>query len=481
MNWRRMVVPCLCLLWTGCSDGTPLGTAPPGDLRVSMVTVGEDVDPDGYALVIDRGAEHRIGVNETVTLRALRDGQHLVEVTDVADNCEVAGGDDRTVTVPGGTTATTEFRVTCYLAVPMLRVITETVGSALDPDGYQVRIGSDVAHSIGISDALDVQSLTPGAHVVSLLDIAPSCQADQNPRTVTVARGSTTTVRFRITCTAPGADLPGQIAFSSDRAGGFDIYLLRGGVVTPLTRDPAWDGVPAISPDGTRVLFESTRADGRGDIFVINVDGSGLANLTQAYSQAVDERPNWSPDGSRILFVSDRSGSPDIHVMNADGSNPVNLTNHPGTDRPAMWSPDGSRIAFSSNRTGDYEIFVMDADGGNVVNLSQDTARVDFAPAWSPDGGQIAYTSRLTGEPNTDIRIMAADGTGQVNLITTPLVDERGPSWSPDGTQIVFGRTEQDTTEIYVMNRDGSDPRNVWRSPGSRDVPGWPQAWRRLP
>jgi Tol biopolymer transport system component len=384
----RMLI-LLVFLWAGCSDSGPLGTAV-GDLRVTLTTLGQDVDPDGYGLVINGGIEQPVGINETVTLQGLEEGTHKLELTGIADNCETT----------------------------------------------------------------------------------------DNPRNVTVGRGGTATAHFQVTCVPWEAPIvPGQIAFSSDRNGNWDIYILRAGVATQLTNDPAWDGVPAISPDGTRILFESKREDPEGDIYVMNTDGSGVTNLTR--HPGADERPSWSPDGSRILFVSGRTGNLDVFVMKADGSDPVNLTNHPAVDRPAAWSPDGTRIAFSSDRTGDFEIFVMDVDGSEPVNVTNDPDRVDFAPAWSPDGQRIAYTSRTGVEAFTDILVMNADGTGRMNLTNTTAVDERGPSWSPDGTQIVFGLSRQPgPTQVYIMNGDGSALKNVSQLPG---VPGWPQAWSLLP
>lgn len=70
--------------------------------------------------------------------------------------------------------------------------------------------------------------------------------------------------------------------------------------------------------------------------------------------------------------------------MNADGANPINLTNHPAEDNRSSWSPDGTRIAFDSNRDGDREIYVMNADGTNPVNLTQNPDDWDFNPSWGP-------------------------------------------------------------------------------------------------
>ena len=84
-----------------------------------------------------------------------------------------------------------------------------------------------------------------------------------------------------------------------------------------------------------------------------------------------------------------------MFVVDADGSNPVNLTNNAFLDDTAVWSPDGTKIAFSSNRDGDYDIFVMNADGSNVVEPDErrDGDFIDEFPAWSPDGTKIAFTA----------------------------------------------------------------------------------------
>ena len=93
--------------------------------------------------------------------------------------------------------------------------------------------------------------------------------------------------------------------------------------------------------------------------------------------------PHGPPNGKRIAFSSTRNGQTDIYVMDADGGNQQNLTNHPDRDWHPSWSPDGERIAFVSSRTRDLnrDIYVMDADGGNPRNLTNHPED-DEDPAW---------------------------------------------------------------------------------------------------
>ncbi|HEX7049665.1 MAG TPA: LpqB family beta-propeller domain-containing protein [Longimicrobiales bacterium] len=247
----------------------------------------------------------------------------------------------------------------------------------------------------------------------------------------------------RITAVAGGGSdevvvsVPDQIMFIGNRDGNYEIYVMNvdGSGLENLTNDPATDYYPVWSPDGTKIAFVSDR-DGNVEIYVMNADGSGQTNLTK--HTGGDGFPVWSPDGSRIAFVSQRDGNKEIYVMNVDGSGQTNLTNDPATDAEAAWSPDGTKIAFVSDRDGNVEIYVMNADGSGLTNLTNDPAMnanpaFNAAPAWSPDGTKIAFLSdRGTRVPggSVDIHVMNADGSGVVN-ITNHSGNGFEPSWRP--------------------------------------------------
>ena len=89
--------------------------------------------------------------------------------------------------------------------------------------------------------------------------------------------------------------------------------------------------------------------------------------------------------------------------MDADGSDPTNLTQSAGDDWVPVWSPDGQRLAFASNRDGNTEVYVMDADGTDLTNLTQD-AGIDGNPVWSSDGQRIVFASNRDG--NTEVYVM---------------------------------------------------------------------------
>jgi hypothetical protein len=130
------------------------------------------------------------------------------------------------------------------------------------------------------------------------------------------------------------------------------------------------------------IPFTSER-DGNAEIYVKRADGSDPRRLT--HDPAYDGWPTWSPDGSRIAFSSTRSGNPDIYVLDVYGAghgsgNPRPLTDHPASDIWPEWSPDRTRIAFPSNRQGNFEIYVMYADGANLQRLTSTDTAEDSPP-----------------------------------------------------------------------------------------------------
>ncbi len=283
--------------------------------------------------------------------------------------------------------------------------------------------------------------------------------------------------------TPPVGSLDGVVAFYSDRDGNPEIYLmnLNDGSLARLTDDPASDDSPAISPDGTQVVFLTARNDPdphfpdfKYEIYVMDIDGGNSRRLTN--TEASEDHPAWSPDGSKILFDADydEDGFFEIYFMNSDGTDVTRLTSNAANDQFADWSPDGAQIAFSSDRDGNWEIYVMDADGKNqqrLVNMPD----WELFPAWSPDGSLIAFNRLQPNSHNTDIYVMAADGSQVSKLTEAPGFDEN-PAWSPDGTQILFQSNRDGNFELYIMNADGSDQRAFAPSPADELWPSWRRA-----
>jgi TolB protein len=261
---------------------------------------------------------------------------------------------------------------------------------------------------------------------------------------------------------------PAKIAFASNRDGNFEIYSMNpdGSGQTRLTTNPAFDGTPSFSADGTRIAFASSRT-GNGDIYVMNADGSGQTRLTT--SPAIDGYPAFSPDGTKIAFTSFRTGNGDIYVMNTDGSGQTQLTTSAAVDAEPSWSPDGTKIAFTSGRTGNGDIYVMNADGSGQTRLTT-SAAIDSSPDWSSDGTKIAFASNRDG--NFEIYSMNPDGSAQMRLTNNPAFDG-DPAYLSTG-KIAFASNRDGNFEIYSMNADGSGQTRLTVNPAvdiSPDAP----------
>lgn len=263
-----------------------------------------------------------------------------------------------------------------------------------------------------------------------------------------------------------------RFLITSTRTGDTEIFVIDPvtGDARNLTRSPqSEDRYPCWSPDGKRVAFTSDR-DGTMNLFVMNVDGSEVKQLTHLQAPAVAYMPSWS--GERIVFGW-HGEKAEMASINADGGDLKML----GLGHDPCISPDGTMIAYTGECAGGVSVFRMKADGSEKKQIVPDgNPWGAIFPAWSPDGKRIAYAFKI-GEA-LEIFSCTADG-GDIRQVTRLGKISTPPAWSPDGRWISFRHTDErywsnpermkkiyaehpgDKRPVWIIRPDGSDAQLI--------------------
>jgi Tol biopolymer transport system component len=273
--------------------------------------------------------------------------------------------------------------------------------------------------------------------------------------------------------TSASAPRTERLAFGADVQGNVDVYTVRtdGSGLRRLTDSPAFDACSRYSPDGGWITW--CRGVGAvTEIWVMRADGRRKSQLTRLGGRMTF--PDFSPDGRTVAFsgrLAGVSNNNEIYATSRRGDGLIQLTDNSAEDSWPAYSPDGSRIAFMSSRAGVPQIWVINADGSNPTQLTTDPIAKGQLPRWSPDGNRIAYP---TADPTLgeDIWVIDVDGTDPTRLTTAP-GREFGPDWSPDGKQLTYVDSSNPAQRTaMIMNADGTGARPV-KPLGNQFVPSW--------
>jgi WD40 repeat protein/WD40 domain-containing protein len=473
----RIVVLAILMGSAACA-GETLGPAS-GALQVAASVVGDGSDLDGFLVVVGRTIERPLVPGQPVLLNAIAPGEYDVALEGVGPNCTLLGPAVHATTVVAGDTAHVAFEVACDPAGGMLRVTVQTSGSDLDPNGYDVLV--DGARVASVEPESAVLSAAPaGDRTVTLGSVNPNCIVEPTSRSLAISIGGLATAEFEIQCVASARAGRGhEIAYtSSDEFGQSAIYVVNDdGTHTErlfpeiqLSHDtPAW------APDGTHIAFFVTPTFDRP----IPLDSAALLTIADAEGSERSEfsEPSfgiaWSPDGSRLALGGlGLIDCPPVRLFHVDGSGEesfdVGCFSH-AVLRSFAWSPDGRQIAFVADvPTEDAFMSILRLADLTIPGQSAPPPGCDYqtvqSVSWSPDGSRLA---------------VAADGIFVLDLASatcTRLRDDLSdgsPSWSPDGTRIAFSSRRDGTSDIYVMEADGSNQTRITRSTSGAGGPSW--------
>ena len=210
---------------------------------------------------------------------------------------------------------------------------------------------------------------------------------------------------------------------------------------------------------GTKIAYVNPAASGvTNSLHVANFDGSGDTIVSTSASGRQYSATSMSADGTKIVFLDRPSGGPgtsEVMVINVDGTGLTNLTNgaYNGVNGPNI-SPDGATIVFTSGSPS--QLFTIPVTGGSATQIT--TGAGTRNGSWTPDG-------KILGTASSDIVRMNADGTGLVTLLSGSTISMASVSWpvaSPDGTKMVFSASPQaGSFSLWVSNIDGTNPVRI--------------------
>lgn len=207
------------------------------------------------------------------------------------------------------------------------------------------------------------------------------------------------------------------------------------------TPNPSYNDAP---PPSGKVVF-TCYVKQIDQICLLNADGSGRKQLTDLKATAF--YASVSPDGQTIYFSSKDTGNFEIYSVSVNGDNLQKLTKNIGALYAPELSPNGEWIIFTKNGDG---LWLMKPDGSNAHRL---TNKDDIDPSWSPDGSMISFASSRAGE--RQLFVMNADGSNIRQVTDLNNMGGRN-TWSPDATKLAFYRGPQGDRNIFIINVDGT-------------------------
>ena len=276
---------------------------------------------------------------------------------------------------------------------------------------------------------------------------------------------------------AAAATVP--IAGEGEKDESWDVTAPRGATLREVainTDEGTWMDVD-VSPDGRTLAFSLL-----GDIYTMPISGGTPTRIAEGLAWEV--QPRFSPDGNRLAFISDRAGGDNLWIMNADGSNKLQVTKEDFRliNQPS-WSPDGQYIVakkhFTTQRSlGTGEIWLYHVSGGGGVQLVKRASEVLQKelgePIYAPDGNAIYYTRNVSPGPIFEYAQDSNAGifnierydidTGEVTTAVGGYGGAVRPTPSPDGKKLAFVRRDKDQTQLWVKDLGTGEERMIYGS-----------------
>ncbi len=496
---------------TGRTDFYNYGFECVPNLGEIIVSNSTDGDPGVRAYTVAVNGETRPfppGFNVFFDVPA---GDHIVVVSEVPANCFLIGDNPANVSVEFQGSVGVSYRIDCTGERGTLRVITNTSGSSIDPDGYLVNVADQ---TIGFSNEAqfshDFTLLPAGPIDVTVFDVADNCTLDPgSPFEATVVVNEVTEVIFDIDCAAAGEvdvsvtttgaslDPDGYtitvddvtfpspinttepITFQNVVAGSVDV-LLDGVAPNCTVAETNPQTVTVTEGEPTAVAF-TVNCAATGSLQITTqttggaapTDGFGLRIAGEFYTTGANETQTF--DGIVAGDVEVRLDTEESPSCVVTAPNPRTVTVAPDQTATTTFQVDcpipTPPVLFESRRSGnEFNIYAMNPNGSGVVRLTDVDGFNDVDPSWSWENDKIVFVSDRSGHWN--VWVMDPDGSNPVQLTDTEAVNE-DPAFSPDGQRIAYEEEDPDdkTLEIFIMDADGSNIDQLTDEPGISEAP----------
>ena len=212
-----------------------------------------------------------------------------------------------------------------------------------------------------------------------------------------------------------------------------------------------------VSPDGRSIVFDLL-----GDLYTLPVSGGTATRITSG--SGFDGQPRWSPDGKSIVFVSDRSGSENLWLTDADGARQRALTKGSNAQYISPeWTPDGAYLVTSRNAGGNYDLWMFHRDGGSGLRL---TGSATPAAAGPPAEGAVPFTNFLGAAFGSDSRYLYAAGRAGLSQYNQMM----GANWQLLVYDRETGRSYTRTSNLGAGFRPALSPDGKWLAYASRKM-----------
>jgi len=277
--------------------------------------------------------------------------------------------------------------------------------------------------------------------------------------------------------TGKRAGFESRLAFVSNKSGRKEIYVSDS------------DGFNPVQVSNTRKLNLSPAWLSGNSLYAIGYDRVNpdlyLLDIFTKAKKLVSSQPGLNispavgPAGKKLAAALESPGENlDLYIMNPDGSRPLRVTSHPAADLEPTWSPDGHYLAFVSDRSGTPQIYMIDlyqgaeSAGNKPVRLTT-RGSYNTSPAWSPDGRYLAYARRAGNQFDLYlIDFQGADKRTEIQLTSTPY-NEEDPAFSADGRMLVYSSNKNGNYDIFEISIFSKEPVQITDWPSDETQPSW--------